>query len=51
MTDHQHPPLQEESAMDYAEHESTYSGFVTLVKWTTLGLAALMVILYFLVQP
>ena len=51
MADHIHPPLQEESPMDYAQHESTYNGFVTFVKWSTLGLAALMIVLYFLIQP
>jgi hypothetical protein len=51
MANHQHPPLQQEDGMDYAQHEATYNGFVTLVKWSILGLAVLMIILYFLVQP
>ncbi len=40
-----------ESAMDYAEHEKTYNGFVIGVKWSVYGLAVLMVILYFVVNP
>jgi len=51
MADHQHPPLQQESGMDYAEHQSTYDGFVRLVKWSTIATAILVIILYFLVQP
>ena len=52
----QHPsvpqpaPVQE-SAMDYVEHEKTYNGFVTGVKWSVYGLAVLVVILYFLINP
>lgn len=41
------PPLREESPMDYAQHEATYSGFVTVTKYTILGIAILMVGLYF----
>ena len=41
------PPLREESPMDYAQHEATYSGFVTVTKYTILGLAIMMVGLYF----
>ena len=43
------PPLREESPMDYAQHEATYSGFVTVTKYTILGIAILMVGLYFAV--
>ncbi len=39
------------SAMDYREHERTFSRFVTLIKWTVGVAAVLMVVLYFLVQP
>ncbi|WP_082092441.1 aa3-type cytochrome c oxidase subunit IV [Devosia epidermidihirudinis] len=42
-----HSELQVESPMDYAQHEATYNGFVTAVKWTTIVFAASMVILYF----
>jgi hypothetical protein len=44
-----HPAPVLESAMDYAEHEKTYKGFVTGVKWSIYVTAALMVILYFLI--
>lgn len=46
---HAEPVL--ETAMDYAEHEKTYTGFVTGVKWAIYGGAALMIILYFLINP
>ncbi len=46
-----HPPLQVESAMDYAQHERTYKGFITGTKWTIGIIAVTMVILYFLIQP
>ncbi len=46
-----HAELQVESPMDYAQHEATYNGFLTAVKWTIYGLAATAVILYFLVKP
>ncbi|MDB5622359.1 MAG: aa3-type cytochrome c oxidase subunit [Devosia sp.] len=48
---HLHPPLQQESAMDYAQHEATYARFVSLVKWTVIVMAVTMVALYFLVKP
>lgn len=47
----EHPELQNESPMDYAQHEATYKGFLTATKWTVLALAATTVILYFLIQP
>ena len=46
-----HAELQDESPMDYAQHEATYNGFITGTKWAVIGLAASMVILYFLIQP
>ncbi|MCS6760601.1 MAG: aa3-type cytochrome c oxidase subunit IV [Candidatus Devosia symbiotica] len=46
-----HAELQLESPMDYAQHEATYSAFLTGAKWTVIGLAATLVILYFLIQP
>jgi len=48
---HLHPPLQHESAMDYAQHEATYARFVTLVKWTTITIAVAVVLLYLFVRP
>lgn len=46
-----HPPTVLESGMDYAEHEKTYSRFLTGVKWGIYGTAVLMVILFFVIQP
>jgi len=46
---HSEPVL--ESAMDYAQHEATYTMFVTGVKWIVLSAAVLMVVLYFVVNP
>lgn len=43
------PPLQVESAMDYAQHQATYDGFVATVKWAVLIMAVSLVILYFLI--
>ena len=40
-----------ESPMDYAQHEKTYNGFLTGVKWTAIGLAVLIIILYFIIRP
>ncbi|WP_108397946.1 aa3-type cytochrome c oxidase subunit IV [Devosia submarina] len=48
--EHHAEPVQE-SPMDYAQHERTYRGFLTGVKWTAISMAVLIVILYFLVQP
>ena len=30
-------------AMDYAEHEATYKLFLTLSKWTVIGVVALLI--------
>ena len=30
-------------AMDYAEHERTYRGFLTMTKWSTIALVLLMI--------
>ena len=46
---HAQPVL--ESAMDYAEHEKTYNGFITGVKWSVYGLAVIMIILFFVIRP
>lgn len=35
------------AAMDYPEHEQTYNGFVTLVKWGTTVLVSLMIAMAF----
>lgn len=36
---------------DFEAHEATYHGFLSMVKWSIIGMAVLMVALYFLVQP
>jgi hypothetical protein len=46
---HSEPVL--ESAMDYAEHEKTYTGFINGVKWSAISMAVLLVILFFVIQP
>lgn len=46
-----HSELQVESPMDYAQHEATYNGFVTGLKWTIMGLAVTAIVLYFLIRP
>lgn len=46
-----HSDLQVESPMDYAQHEATYNGFLTAVKWTMIVAAVSAVILYFLIKP
>ena len=46
-----HSELQVESPMDYAQHEATYNGFLTAIKWTIIVAAVSMIILYFLVNP
>lgn len=55
MTTHHHPEHHSqpilESAMDYVEHEKTYTGFITGVKWSVYSLAVIMIILFFLIRP
>jgi hypothetical protein len=38
-------------AMDYAEHEATWNGFISLVKWSIVALAILVVFLYVVIRP
>jgi hypothetical protein len=40
-------PLETGAAMDYSEHEKTYSLFLVLAKWTSLFCAALLVAMAF----
>lgn len=37
-------------AMDYAQHEATYNGFVNFVKWSIVALALIVVSLYFFIE-
>lgn len=46
-----HSELQAESPMDYAQHEATYNGFITGIKWIVGISAVSMVVLYFLINP
>ena len=46
-----HAELQVESPMDYAQHEATYNGFLTALKWIIIGLVVTVVVLYFVVRP
>lgn len=46
-----HSELQVESAMDYAQHEATYNGFIAFLKWSILALAVTVILLYFLINP
>jgi hypothetical protein len=39
------------TAMDYREHERTFSRFTNLVKWGIGIVAVLMVVLYFVIRP
>ncbi|MDV3252919.1 aa3-type cytochrome c oxidase subunit IV [Devosia sp. BK] len=54
-TNHHHPEHHSqpvlESAMDYVEHEKTYNGFIVSVKWSIYLLAALLIILFFVIRP
>ncbi len=34
-----------QTSMDYPEHERTYATFVTLVKWSTIGTAVLLILM------
>ncbi|MBB6259979.1 hypothetical protein FHS77_000487 [Paenochrobactrum gallinarii] len=35
------------ASMDYPEHEQTYNGFVSLVKWGTITLVSLLIAMAF----
>ena len=37
-------------AMDYAQHEATYAGFITLVKWAILALVFVVLSLYAFIE-
>ncbi|ACO02751.1 aa3-type cytochrome c oxidase subunit IV [Brucella melitensis] len=44
---HTTAPAELGAPMDYAEHEKTYAGFASLVKWATVVLVALMIAMAF----
>jgi len=37
-------------AMDYAQHEATYAGFITFVKWSIVALAFVALSLYAFIE-
>jgi hypothetical protein len=37
--------------MDYKAHEATWKAFTNVTKWSIIGLAITLVLLYFIVQP
>jgi hypothetical protein len=39
------------TSKDFEEHERTYSGFVQLVKWSTIATVVVVIALYFAIQP
>ena len=52
--DHGHggaPSYGAAEGMDYPAHEETFHGFTTLVKWSILGLAVVVIFLYVVVHP
>lgn len=42
MSEHNTGPVETGAVMDYPEHEKTYSGFVTVAKFGTAALVALL---------
>lgn len=45
MADHGTHDAAGSPAMDYAEHEKTYNMFLVLAKWTTIGSAAILILM------
>ena len=37
-------------AMDYAQHEATYEGFIQMIKWGIISAAVIVVALYFFIE-
>ncbi len=35
--------------VDYADHENTYLGFLKLLKWSTIGISILLIIVVYLI--
>ena len=38
------------TAMDYAQHQATWSGFTALVKWSIVALLIIVIALYFFIE-
>lgn len=36
---------------DFEAHKATYNGFLSMVKWSIIGLVVVLVALYFFVNP
>jgi hypothetical protein len=47
MAHHDHTSSEGHPAMDYAEHERTYAGFVNLFKWGTISCVVLLSLMAF----
>jgi hypothetical protein len=47
MADHSEVAYTTADGNDYPAHEQTYLGFLTLVKWSTLTLAAILLLMFF----
>lgn len=47
MADHSEVGYTTADGNDYVEHEQTYLGFLALVKWATITLAAIMLLMFF----
>ena len=43
MSEHHSGPVEVGAAMDYAEHDKTYNGFIKAAKWGTIVICALMI--------
>lgn len=46
MADHGNPEYSSATGNDYAEHEAMYENFLTLTKWTIIGVVAVLVFLW-----
>ena len=47
MADHSEVAYTTADGNDYLAHEQTYLGFVTLLKWATITLAVILLLMYF----
>ncbi|MBY0612689.1 MAG: aa3-type cytochrome c oxidase subunit IV [Beijerinckiaceae bacterium] len=45
MADHNHAPAHGDDGMDYAEHEKTYARFTTLVKYGSVAVVVLLILM------
>jgi hypothetical protein len=46
----EHEAEEMHEAMDYAQHEGTWAGFTTAVKWTIIEMSLLMIALYAFIE-